>query len=173
MQHCRAGPREPQRGLRVTVASLGITVFPSPGLAQWLSLNSWPRFSSQSLALPLPPLATLGISQEVFTMDLLLIEEDQNSLGLQTGRGGGWGEWERRWAEPVTVLGAHFLEGNSSSLVLLTYSPALPLPVQVPPHAPCPWPPRYLHSQLTALVSLCWRMDGSGSQNHSACSQTE
>ena len=70
------------------MAGVGVIVFPTPGLAQWLNLNSWPRFSPQSLGLPLPPLATLGISQEVCTIGLLLLEADKNSLGLQTGRGG-------------------------------------------------------------------------------------
>lgn len=107
-------PWEPWNGLRVTVASLGSTVFPSPGLAQWLSLNSWLSFSPQSLALPLPPLATLGISQEVSTMGLLLLEEDKNSLGLQTGRGwGGVGIACHSFGDPI------FLEGNSDSVLCL------------------------------------------------------
>lgn len=95
--YCRVEPWEPRNGLRVTVASLGITIFPSLGLAQWLSLNSWLSFRPESLALPLPPLATLGISQEVCTMNLLLIEEDKNSLGLQTGRGWGGQSLSQFW----------------------------------------------------------------------------
>lgn len=97
---------------KVIEANLGIAVFPSPCLAQWLNLNSWPRFSPRSLDLLLPTLATLGISQEVCTMGLLLIEEDKNSLGLQTGGGelgGGVGIVCHSFGEPI------FLEGNSDS----------------------------------------------------------
>ena len=63
------------RGGGAAAPGLGAGVSPTPDLASRLGLNSWPERALQSLDLPLCPLGhTEGISQEVCTMGLLLLE---------------------------------------------------------------------------------------------------